>query len=412
MTSLQTISERELGEMSALVQSRVLTEVVSQVQSLLDKLGTTSLDIAVTGESGAGKSTFINAFRGLGDEDKGSARTGVIETTREVTVYQHPSLPTIRLWDLPGIGTPDFRPERYLEDVNLERYDFFIIVASERFKENHALLARSIGSMGKKFYFVRTKVDSDLASSRRQRPGSFTEPGILDRIREDCARSLERSGAGCASVFLISSFEPHKYEFTRLRDTLERELEGHKRHVFLLALPNLSRAYVEKKQQALSGTVWKTALSACLAAAVPGAALHCNVDMLMQTLRSFQRHFGLDPESLRRLADRTEKPYEVLRAAVRSSLAEDLSAQRVVELLRQAALGQQVLTRVLESRVPVLGSIANGGVSFAATHYILSTALNELAEDAKRVIGTALEERKEETEPEFQVPDPGFSAYD
>ncbi|MGH0182751.1 UNVERIFIED_CONTAM: hypothetical protein FKN15_010386 [Acipenser sinensis] len=311
MTSLQTISEQELGEMSALVQSRVLTEVVSQVQSLLDKLGTTSLDIAVTGESGAGKSTFINAFRGLGDEDKGSARTGVIETTREVAVYQHPSLPTIRLWDLPGIGTPDFRPERYLEDVNLERYDFFIIVASERFKENHALLSRSIGSTGKKFYFVRTKVDSDLASSRRQRPGSFTEAGILDRIREDCARSLERSGAGCASVFLISSFEPHKYEFTRLRDTLERELEGHKRHVFLLALPNLSRAYVEKKQQALSGTVWKTALSACLAAAVPGAALHCNVDMLMQTLRSFQRHFGLDPESLRRLADRTEKPYEV-----------------------------------------------------------------------------------------------------
>ncbi|KAK1155100.1 interferon-inducible GTPase 5-like [Acipenser oxyrinchus oxyrinchus] len=412
MTSLQTISERELGEMSALVQSRVLTEVVSQVQTLLDKLGTASLDIAVTGESGAGKSTFINAFRGLGDEDKGSARTGVIETTREVAVYQHPSLPTIRLWDLPGIGTPDFRPERYLEDVNLERYDFFIIVASERFKENHALLARSIGSMGKKFYFVRTKVDSDLASSRRQRPSSFTEAGVLDRMRGDCARSLERSGAGCASVFLISSFEPHKYDFTRLRDTLERELEGHKRHVFLLALPNLSCTYVEKKKQALSGTVWKTALSACLAAVVPGAPLHCNVDMLMQTLRSFQWHFGLDPESLRRLADRTEKPYEALRAAVRSSLAEDLSEQRVVELLRQAALGQQVLTRVLESRVPVLGSIANGGVSFAATHYILSAALNELAEDAKRVIGAALEERKEETEPEFQVPDPGFSAYD
>ncbi|MBN3283995.1 IIGP5 GTPase, partial [Polyodon spathula] len=412
MTSLQTISEKELGEMSALVQSRVLTEVVSQVQTLLNKLGTASLDIAVTGESGAGKSTFINAFRGLGDEDKGSAKTGVIETTRKVAFYQHPSLPTIRLWDLPGIGTPDFRPESYLEDVNLERYDFFIIVASERFKENHALLARSIESMGKKFYFVRSKLDSDLASSQRQRPSTFTEAGVLDRIRGDCVQSLERMGARHASVFLISSFEPHKYDFTRLRDTLERELEGNKRHVFLLALPNLSCAYVEKKKQALSSTVWKTALSACLAAVVPGAALHCNMDMLMQTLRSFQQHFGLDTESLRRLANRTEKPYEALRAAMRSSLAEDLSEQRVVELLRQAALGQQVLTRVLESRVPVLGNIANGGVSFAATHYILSTALNELADDAKRVIGTALEEGKGETDPEFQIPDPGFSAYD
>uniref|UniRef100_A0A3Q0QNE3 IRG-type G domain-containing protein n=1 Tax=Amphilophus citrinellus TaxID=61819 RepID=A0A3Q0QNE3_AMPCI len=39
------------------------------------------LNIAITGESGSGKSTFINAFRGICDDEEGAAPTGVTETT-------------------------------------------------------------------------------------------------------------------------------------------------------------------------------------------------------------------------------------------------------------------------------------------------------------------------------------------
>uniref|UniRef100_A0A8C4T063 Immunity related GTPase cinema n=1 Tax=Erpetoichthys calabaricus TaxID=27687 RepID=A0A8C4T063_ERPCA len=217
----------KVQEMSSLVQSNVMSEVVAQLQGLLDKFRTATLDIAVTGESGSGKSTFINAFRGLGDEEAESAPTGVTETTKQASVYPHPSYPTVRLWDLPGIGTPDFHPQLYLEKVNLE--------------QNHVLLAQSIKSMGKKFYFVRSKIDSDINCCMLRRGNNFSEADVLQKIRDDCVNCLEEAGVGRPKVFLISCFEVHKFDFAKLQETLASELDSHKRHVFLLRVTTVCR---------------------------------------------------------------------------------------------------------------------------------------------------------------------------
>ncbi|KAJ6633982.1 hypothetical protein lerEdw1_014215, partial [Lerista edwardsae] len=224
------IQELDLREMGAMIQSRVVVEVSSHVQSLLDSLETATLEIAVTGESGAGKSTFINALLGLSDGDPRAAPTGVIETTASPKPYRHPRLPTVQLWDLPGTGTPSFQAERYLQQVGLEKYDFFIIVTSERFRQNHAELARAVGAMGKRFYFVRTKVDQDIRASRQRRPTCFQEAQVLREIEMDCLRHLQKEGLGSPQVFLLSSFELHKFDFQRFQDTLAEELDGHKRH--------------------------------------------------------------------------------------------------------------------------------------------------------------------------------------
>ncbi|EMP24903.1 Interferon-inducible GTPase 5 [Chelonia mydas] len=75
MQSLE-LREQDLTEMGSLIQSRVVLEVCTQVQTLLDSLDSATLDIAVTGESGAGKSTLVNALRGLSDSDPRAAPTG------------------------------------------------------------------------------------------------------------------------------------------------------------------------------------------------------------------------------------------------------------------------------------------------------------------------------------------------
>uniref|UniRef100_A0A8C9VLR5 IRG-type G domain-containing protein n=1 Tax=Scleropages formosus TaxID=113540 RepID=A0A8C9VLR5_SCLFO len=92
---------------------------------------------AVTGESGSGKSSFIN-------------------TTGEAKVYAHPSVLTVQLWDLPGIGTPSFQPQDDLDAVGLYQYDF-IIVTSEQFKECCVILPKCVEQVGKNFYFVCKK---------------------------------------------------------------------------------------------------------------------------------------------------------------------------------------------------------------------------------------------------------------
>ncbi|XP_078031063.1 interferon-inducible GTPase 1-like [Epinephelus lanceolatus] len=222
---------------------------VKRVQEYLDKENNTPINVAVTGESGSGKSTFVNAFRGINNEDEGAAPTGCVETTTEVTPYLHPNYPNVKLWDLPGIGTPNFSADKYLELVGFERFDFFIIISATRFRENDVKLAQEIQGMKKKFYFVRSKIDSDLRNEEISQR-DFNAERTLQQIRDNCIQGLQRQGVESPQVFLVSSFHLHLYDFTLLGDTFEGELPAHKKHALLLAMPNISLEVINKKKKA------------------------------------------------------------------------------------------------------------------------------------------------------------------
>lgn len=168
-----------------------LPAAAPKLQATLHSLENARLDIGITGGTGSGKSTFVNAIRGLGDEDPKSAYTGVVEMTVEPTPYAHPKYPNVVIWDLPGIGAPAFQADKYLQRVLPARYDFFIIITSESFTAHHAQLAREILQQGKRFYLIRSKVDVDIAASRSRRPSTFSEERVLGQIRDDCWRRLE-----------------------------------------------------------------------------------------------------------------------------------------------------------------------------------------------------------------------------
>ncbi|XP_025030043.1 interferon-inducible GTPase 5-like [Python bivittatus] len=401
------LHEADLREMASVIKSQVVLEVSSQVQSLLDSLDTTTLDIAVTGEVGAGKSTFVNAVLGINDEDFHAAKTGVVETTTLPTPYHHPHLPNVRLWDLPGIGTPCFQAKKYLQLVGFEKYDFFIIVASERFRENHAELARAVGAMGKRFYFVRSKIDQDLQASQQRRPSFFQEVQVLKEIEADCTRQLKNESLENPKVFLISSFELHRFDFHRLQDTLAEELEGHKKHTLLLSFPSVTAAAVQKKKSSLRQHIWKKALLACIVSALPSHPFHLNIPMLMNALKKYQQHFGLDATSLETLATMVSKPCFELKNQVRSTLGRGLSENGVQAILSQSAAYGQLAAKMVTNKVPFLSNVIAGGISFVAAYFLLHTALDSFAQDAQRVL-----ERAYGLEEEFQgssrYPSPGF----
>uniref|UniRef100_A0A8C8SQ44 IRG-type G domain-containing protein n=1 Tax=Pelusios castaneus TaxID=367368 RepID=A0A8C8SQ44_9SAUR len=388
MQSLE-LREQDLTEMGSLIQSRVVLEVSSQVQSLLDSLDSATLDIGVTGESGAGKSTLVNALRGLSDSDPRAAPTGVVETTAKPMSYPHPSLPSVQLWDLPGTGTLSFQAKQYLEEVVLERYDFFLLVASERFRESHAQLARAVTAAGKRFYFIRSKVDQDLRASRRRRTVGFEEDQVLAEIRADCVRQLEKEGVAAPRVFLISSFQLHCFDFPRLQVTLVEELDGHKRHVLFLALPAVTATAVRQRKEALQRHIWKKALLACLVSALPGLPLQLSVPMLLETLASYRRSFGLDEESLGGLAQVAASPLQRLQAQVYSALGRELSPVVVQDVLNKAALCGQAAAWLACTHLPVLENLVAGGISFVAAYALLHNALEGFAGDAQRVLEAA-----------------------
>ncbi|XP_049918402.1 T-cell-specific guanine nucleotide triphosphate-binding protein 2-like [Epinephelus moara] len=153
----------------------------AKIHDYLDQQDNIPLNIGITGESGSGKSTFVNAFRGIDNRDEGAAPTGCVETTLEATPYPHPNYPNVTLWDLPGIGTPNFSASEYLQSVEFEMFDFFIIISADRFRENDVKLVQEIQRMQKKFYFVRSKIDHNLRDEEDSQRDFTTQKGLLNK---------------------------------------------------------------------------------------------------------------------------------------------------------------------------------------------------------------------------------------
>ncbi|XP_030649694.1 interferon-inducible GTPase 5-like [Chanos chanos] len=388
----EIIDPKDLEEIKEAMANKDLSTVVEKVQDYFEQQDRVELNIAVTGESGSGKSTFINAFRGLGDEDEGSAPTGVVETTMEPEVYPHPKYPNVKMWDLPGIGTPNFKADRYLEEVGFQRYDFFIIVSSERFRECHVQLANEIKKMRKKFYFIRSKIDSNIDAEKRKK--NFNKERTLDVIRRDCIRGLQSIGVSSPDVFLISCFDLGSYDFGPLEETMERELPQHKRHALMLALPNISLDINNKKRKALQADIWKlAALSASVAVIpVPGLSSAVDINILVIGLRRFYNAFSLDDISLQRLAIKSGKSFEELKSVLKSPLNNEISKDVIIKLLTGSiGFAVESVAEYFLSNIPLIGSLAAGALSFGTIYYVLQTCLNELAEDAQNVLMAALQ---------------------
>ncbi|XP_048010041.1 interferon-inducible GTPase 5-like [Megalobrama amblycephala] len=359
---------------------------VAKAKEQLENLDSVTLNIAVTGETGAGKSAFINAFRGLGDDDDSSAPTGLTETTKQITMYTHPTKSNVRLWDLPGTGMPNFKANKFLKEVKFETYDLFVIISSERFKENDVFLAKEIQKKKKMFYFVRTKIDNDIRSVAQRR--NFNEQQTLCTIREDCNRNLKE--VGNPKVFLISSYDLGKYDFQDLVDTLEFDLSEHKRFALVQSVPVCSLAMLEKKKEAMKKLIWLAALASGLGAVVPVPLVPLAIDktVMMTYLSGCHYILGLNEKSLITLSERTNKPLSQLQSAIKSPVA--LAVVNRLGIRPRTSMTKPVksLEDLLDSRF-IVTSIQNAAEAFKTTYTVLSEALNEMTSDMRQVLQVA-----------------------
>ncbi|XP_037550650.1 interferon-inducible GTPase 5-like [Nematolebias whitei] len=363
------------------------------IKEYLEKKNNTPLNIAITGESGAGKSTFINYFRGMTNNDEGAAPTGCTETTFESSPYPHPKYPNVVLWDLPGIGTTTFPADEYLKKMGFEKFDFFIIISDTRFRENDVKLAKAIQKMEKKFYFVRSKIDSDLQNEKRGKK-NFNEEETLKKIREYCIHGLQKEGFESPQVFLISSFDLHLYDFPLLHETLDRELPEHKRRALLMAMPNINLEVINKKKKSLQSQIKYYASSSAAGAAVPVPGLSIAVDLtlIVSAITTFVVGLRLDVKSLRKLAHSTGVPVADLIEVITSSLAAvEITPALVMKCLGQLGSVVALMAGEEVSRfIPIIGIPLAMGLSFAGTYKSLNHILDMLAEDAQRVFKRAL----------------------
>uniref|UniRef100_A0A672JTH9 IRG-type G domain-containing protein n=2 Tax=Salarias fasciatus TaxID=181472 RepID=A0A672JTH9_SALFA len=373
-------------------------EGVAKIKEYLEKQKNLPLNIAITGESGSGKSTFINAFRGIKDSDEEAAPTGVAETTAVVKSYPHRNHPNVRLWDLPGVGIPNFPADKYLEQVGFERFDFFIIIAACRFKENYVKLALEIKRMGKKFYFLRSKIDSDISNEERGKK-NFNRQKTLDDIRENCIKGLHDQGIEAPQVFLVSSFELHLFDFHLLEETLERELPAPKRNAFLYALPNISKEIIKKKKDAYQAQIKYHALLSSRVAAVPVPGLSSAVDLVLVEgiVTQYVNGFGLDKKSMKRLSDSSGVPYSDFLSVMTSKLGgTTITPELIKKLLSQLALeGTLTVAEEISRFFVFIGTPVSMILSGVSTCRILNFLLDLVADDAQRMFEKAVAKTSE-----------------
>ncbi|XP_032084315.1 interferon-inducible GTPase 5-like [Thamnophis elegans] len=380
--------EREFENLKRDLEKASLPEVAAEYKKRLDKMHNQPLNIAVTGDAGAGKSSLVNAIRGVSDHDMEAAKVGVVEETMEPKEYPHPKFPNMKIWDLPGIGTPKFQAAEYLKQVNFERYDVFIIVYSERFTENNALLAKEIQKMNKKFYCVRTKIDHSIESEKRN--PNFNMEETLETIRNYCEDRIRDTGGPPAKTFLISSWKVKEYDFPLLQETIATELPEHQKDVLTRAMHIFSEKELMMKKKLMKSYIEKVTLVSCYCGTVPvpGLPMVTDIAILQHTLRLLCRAFGFDDRSLHFLEVQTGKRFEELKSAItKTPLANEIDMCLVISRLTKSSLWVSLSAlEVILDFIPVVGSLFDGASSPYLTYHFLNKFLNEAVEDAQNVL--------------------------
>ncbi|XP_051024261.1 immunity-related GTPase family M protein 1-like isoform X2 [Acomys russatus] len=271
----------------ALNEGKML-EVVHGIKETIASLSQIPVIISVTGDSGNGMSSFINALRIIGHEEDDSAPTGVVRTTQTRATYSSSHFPNVALWDLPGLGATGQTIESYVEEMQFSIIDLFIIIASEQFSSNHVKLAKTIQKMGKKFYIVWTKLDRDLSTS------VLSEMWLLQSIRKNILENLQKERVTEPPIFLVSNLDPLLHDFPKLRGTLHKDLSNIRCSEPLKNIWDICEKSIDAKLD-----LWRERIGNGRLKNPLGVR---NEDDMEECLRVSRSIFGIDDESLQQVA--------------------------------------------------------------------------------------------------------------
>ena len=396
----------EMGEeLKAAFDAGGVEECRRYLQHKRDEWKNIPLNIGVIGNSGVGKSSFINALRRLTADDEGGAQVGVTQCTQKVESYQHPDNPMLKFLDFPGLGTDAFRKKTYLTKfaADLERCDFFLLTGT-RFTENDIWLSKELDKLAKKYLFVRTKVGQDISSNKKAHPQTHSEEAVLKEIRLEAEEKLKDKDV---PVFLIDNHRTSEFEFDELEQRVISEFPAAKRSALILSLNSTSEHVIQLKVDELRRRIWRLTAHFALVNLldyVRAITIPSNIFRLLalteQAMRGIQldmsiftdeaqfylAQFGLDGESLRRYAKSHSVDSNKLKAFLEDAAVgvdDTILVKEIIRIHYEEAVGaaNAVLPECLQSAV----DLTSTKVSIGVTYLTLNGILDKCAKTATEV---------------------------
>lgn len=383
------IFDREGAEIREHIEKYGLKNITGVLRKNLNGWKEKPLNIAVTGMSGKGKSSLINALRNMDEWNKGAAKVGEKECTTECRPYPHPVYNNFRLWDVPGAGTTAFPQETYLEKIEVDRYDFFMILSTERINKIELWLAQEIKRRNKRFYFVRTKIDQDMSNIQRLLKDKFEERKEFEKLKKELKDELENDfGSSQFHFFMISNHHPNKFDFPVLLHQLLIDVPNEKKIDMVFGITGMSKKIIEEKASVLSSRVWKCALMSGAAAAIPIPFVSTSIDiaMLLEEVVFYRQQFALDDESLEHLAQMVNLSLDELKEKVKFKTPEIIfTAGGLTKYMAKYAT-RKVAKEVAKYTVPGIGIAFSCGLSYISTMGLLQGILDMMKDDAIDVL--------------------------
>ena len=380
-----------------------------------------TIAIGVVGQSRIGKSSHINAHM--------RQKVAEVSATKQCTMtcksYPHPRNPNILLWDVPGVNTLDYTRENYDEKVNLDQFDFVLILTDNIFTDDTLWLANEIQKRRKRYYLIRTKVDIAVADCREDNPELAVEDVLAD-IRQELVKDLERKAFSTEKfkVYLVNNKDRLQYDFPELEtDICQDSVSEMQQEALLITMGSNNLTLLQAKHDLFLSRIWTVALASAAGGAVPIPGVSASVDLaiIVEEVMLYYRGFGLDKAAIAALEELYGKPqgsvetqfhailqsrYPVLNT-IRDFQPWDLADVRIIRdtlptvvknstsvLLPNMALmaGSEAVEDTSKLLLPVVGSGIAAAVSYGVTVYQLRQLLSQMLEAAKIVHAIPLDQ--------------------
>lgn len=199
--------------------------------------------VGFCGASGVGKSSLINTVL---QEDR--APVGVTEKTDKPTEYVVPRgrpLAGLRLWDLPGAGTPTVpRGEEYIKMMGIRYFDVLLIIGASRFTDTELDLYRAARKHNVPCFLLRNQVDKDISNELKDGgDDDAMAAGTVKTIRDDMLKNMQKEDAD--RVFVLTAKRWSMRE-KWLQDIVEKALQPDLDKFFIKFVEDVAAARAKK----------------------------------------------------------------------------------------------------------------------------------------------------------------------
>jgi len=375
-------------DMSVPTTPAAIQELAAKLLQAKNEYDSVQIKCGITGVSGSGKSSLINAIAG-----ERIAKVNVVEQTTDPQEFHHGGIVFV---DLPGVGTAKWPQESYVDRLGLEEYDCFILVTAHRFFEDDAYLYDQLSNqLNKPCFVVRNQFD--LAIQQGRRDNGFSEEEVRDLIDGNIRQNLKPSQVD--KVYITSAHYPQLYDFPRLIEDIVESQEGVKRTRLMADVAAWSEDMLVKKRAAAERLV---GIYAGLSAAnalnpVPGLDISVDLGMLLKMSNAVRHIYGLTQGQFDYTATMLDPagPHTQAAKMLLSRMVAKYSTEKAIALLLEK-FGRKVAIREVTKWAPFIGTIVAGMIGFKLT-YSFGEMLLEDCESTARGFLEELKTKKPET---------------